>query len=210
VIEIINCEQNSDDWLRARMGIPTSSMFGTVMAKGEGKTRSAYMLKLAGEILTGNPMQNYTNDDTERGHIQEPEARTQYVLETENDPECIGFIRNGKKGASPDSLIAKNGGLEIKCCQAHIQIDRLNRDELPTAYRAQVQGCLWVAEREWWDFVSYCPRLPIFIKRVYRDDAYIKNLAVEVHRFNAELDETVEAMRNYRSPYLAEFRKSAA
>ena len=210
MIEIFDMPQNSPEWFAARMGIPTASMFATVMAKGEGKIRATYMLKLAGEILTGEPVQNYSNDDMERGHTQEPEARTQYVLETENDPELVGFIRNGKKGASPDSLIGKNGGLEIKCSHAHIQLDRLKRNELPTVYRAQIQGCLWVCEREWWDFVSYCPKLPLFIKRVYRDDAYIANLSGEVNRFVDELQMTVEAFRGYRSPYLAELRKAAA
>lgn len=210
MIEIINVDQGSEDWFKIRLGLPTASNFATVMAKGEGKTRTAYMLKLAGEILTGDPMEKYSNPDMERGHAQEDDARTDYAIMAGVDPQRVGFIRNGTKGCSPDSLIGDRGGLEIKCAAAHIQLDRLKRDELPSEHRAQVQGSLWVAEREWWDFVSYCPKLPLFVKRIYRDDAYIKNLAVEVHRFNAELQATVEAMRNYRSPYLAELRKSAA
>lgn len=210
MIEIINVDQGSDDWFKARLGLPTASNFATVMAKGEGKTRTAYLLKLAGEILTGDPMEKYSNPDMERGHAQEDDARTDYAIMAGVDPQRVGFIRNGKKGCSPDSLIGTNGGLEIKCALAHIQLDRLRRDELPSEHRAQVQGNLWVAEREWWDFTSYCPKLPLFVKRVYRDDAYIKNLAVEVHRFTVELESVVDAMRNYRSPYLAERRKAAA
>ena len=44
-------EQGTPDWFECRRGIPTASKFATVMAKGEGKTRSEYMRKLAGEIL---------------------------------------------------------------------------------------------------------------------------------------------------------------
>lgn len=210
MIQIINCEQGSDEWFRARMGIPTASNFATVMAKGEGKTRSAYMLKLAGEILTGEPMEKFTNEHMERGNAQEDDARNCYALLADVDPTRVGFILNGNKGASPDSLIGKNGGLEIKCALAHIQLDRLKRGELPSEHRAQVQGSLWVSEREWWDFVSYCPKLHLFVKRVYRDEGYIANLSGEVNRFVDELRMTVEAMRNYRSPYLAEIRRAAA
>ena len=49
--------------------------------------------------------------------------------------------------------------------------------ELPPEHKAQVQGSMWVAERELWDFVSYWPKLPLFVKRVYRDNGYIATLA---------------------------------
>lgn len=210
MIEIIQCDQGTEDWFKARLGLPTASNFATVMAKGEGKTRSAYLLKLVGEILTGEPTEGFSNEHTERGQAQEDDARNKYAAFAELDPERVGFIRNGNKGASPDSLIGRNGGLEIKCALAHIQLDRLKRDELPSEHRAQVQGSLWVAERDWWDFVSYCPKLPLFVKRVYRDEKYIANLASEVNRFADELQMTVDAFRSYRSPYLAELRKTAA
>jgi hypothetical protein len=80
--EIIECEQNSPEWLRARMGIPTASAFSDVLAKGEGKTRRTYMLKLAGELITGEPMESFSNAHTERGHLLEEEARDLYTLQT--------------------------------------------------------------------------------------------------------------------------------
>ena len=60
-MEIFNDEQNTEAWFRRRMGVPTASQFGAVLAKGEGKTRRTYMLKLAGEILTGKPMEGFSN-----------------------------------------------------------------------------------------------------------------------------------------------------
>lgn len=196
-MQIINCEQGSADWFKARMGIPTASEFSTVMAKGEGKTRRAYMLKLAGELLTEEPMSSYSNPDMERGKAQEDEARDLYAMMADVDPERVGFVVNGAKGASPDSLIGDKGGLEIKSALAHIQIDRLLRDELPSEHKAQVLGNIWVCEREWWDFASYCPKLPLFVKRVYRDETYIAKLAAEVDAFNEELARTVETIRKY-------------
>lgn len=200
-MQIIDCVQGTDEWFQARLGIPTASEFHTVMAVGAkgGKslTRVAYLNKLAGEILTGEPMSSYSNGDMERGKIMEDEARDLYAFMTDADPQRVGFIRNGNKGASPDSLIGAVGGLEIKSAAAHIQIDRLLKDELPSEHKAQVIGSMWVAEREHWDFCSYCPKLPLFVKRVYRDEDYIKKLANEVELFNTELQQTVEYIRRY-------------
>lgn len=197
-MQIIDCEQGGPEWFAARAGIPTASEFSTVMAKGEGKTRKTYMLKLAGEIITGEPMASYSNGDMERGKLLEVDARNCYALMTDNDPEVVGFIKNFGAGASPDSLIGKAGGLEIKCALPHIQIERIMADALPSEHKGQVQGCMWIAEREWWDFVSYSSdKLPLFVKRVYRDEEYIKKLADEVERFNADLAAMVETIRKY-------------
>ncbi|NLS19861.1 YqaJ viral recombinase family protein [Rhizobium sp. P40RR-XXII] len=196
-LQIIDCDQNSPEWLAARMGIPTASKFATVMAKGEGKIRSKYMRELAAEIYTGEPNVSFSNGHMERGHEMEDVARREYAFITGNEPIQVGFIRNGLKGSSPDSLIGDNGGLEIKTALPEIQIDRLERNRLPPEHVAQVQGNLWVSEREWWDFVSYWPKLPVLTVRVYRDEAYIKTMSDEIDRFNDELAELVERIRRY-------------
>ena len=200
-MQIIDCEQGSPEWFTDRAGIPTASEFHTVMAVGSkgGKSvgRVDYLNKLAGEILTGEPMSNYVSPDMDRGKLMEDEARNLYAFMTDADPQRVGFIRNGDKGASPDSLIGVDGGLEIKSAAAHVQIKRLLADELPSEHKAQVYGSMWVAEREWWDFTSYCPKLPLFVKRVYRDEDYIAKIAKEVELFNIELQQTVEYIRRY-------------
>lgn len=201
MMQIINCEQGSQEWFAARAGIPTASEFHTVMAigpkGGKSTTRVDYLNKLAGEILTGEPMATYTNADMERGKLMEDEARDLYAFMNGWEPERVGFVRNGNKGASPDSLIGKHGGLEIKSAAAHIQIKRILADELPSEHKAQVHGGMWVCERDWWDFISYCPKLPLFIKRVYRDEEYIKSIALAVELFNAELQQTIDYIRRY-------------
>jgi hypothetical protein len=87
--------------------------------------------------------------------------------------------------------------LEIKSAAAHIQVARLLDGELPSEHRAQVQGSLWVTGRDWWDFCSYCPKLPLFVKRVPRDIDYIAKLATGVELFNIELQQTVDYIRKY-------------
>lgn len=169
-----------------------------MLAKGEGKTRKRYLLDLAGERLTGEPAESYSNDYMERGKVMEAEARDLYVFMTDLEIERVGFIRNGDKGVSPDSLIDANGMLEIKTKLPALQLECILADKLPAEHVAQVQGALWVAEREWLDFVSYWPKLPLFVKRVYRDEDYIKSLAIEVDRFNSEMLDLIEKIQPTR------------
>lgn len=199
MIQIVDCEQNSPEWYAARLGIPTASMFATVMASGrsggESLTRKTYMMKLAGEIITGEPMDNYSNGHMERGKAMEDEARDLYAFLHRADPQRIGFVRNGQKGCSPDSFLDANGLLEVKTKLAHLAIECLLRDDFPPEHKAQCQGALWVCEREWVDIAVYWPKLPLFVKRAYRDEIYIKKLSDAVDQFNDELAEIVSRVR---------------
>ena len=190
---VVDCVQGSESWFQARLGIPTASEFATVLAKGrsggDSKGRRTYMLKLIGERITGEPAESYTNAHMERGKIMEEEARNAYAFMSDSVLVPVGFIRNGDKGCSPDSLVGGDGLLEIKTKLPHLQIDVLLRDEMPPEHMAQVQGQIWTAEREWCEFVSYWPKLPLFVKRIYRDDAYIKILSDAIDSFLFELIE---------------------
>lgn len=201
-MQVLTCDQRSPEWYAARAGIPTASEFATIIAKGkdggDSKTRRTYMLKLAGEIITGEPAESYDNAHMERGRIMEDEARDYYeFVYGEQDLTRVGFVVNGPKGCSPDSLVGDKGMVEIKTALPHILIDRILKDDFPPEHKAQCQGGLWVCEREWIDIVVYWPRLPVFVKRAYRDEAYIRTLASAVDAFNAELAETVERIRSF-------------
>lgn len=201
--QIIECEQGTEAWFAARAGIPTASRFSTVLASGRGggesKTRRKYMLQLAGERITGKPMETYSNGHMERGKEQEQEARDLYAMLKDTDPQQVGFIRRGNAGASPDALIGADGLLEIKTKLPDLQIEVLLADDVPAEHIAQIQGQLWVTCREWCDFVSYSPGLPPFIRRCYRQEPYIARLSAAVGEFNEELAGVIEQIRNYRS-----------
>src|SRR4029077_5834058 len=136
------CKQGSEEWRRARMGIPTASQFSDVIAGGQGKTRQKYMLELLGERLTGETRAQFTNIHTERGHALEDEARQLYSFDVAEPLQQVGFVRNGFVGCSPDSLVGEDGVLEIKTKLPHLQLQVLHAKRIPPEHVAQCQGAL--------------------------------------------------------------------
>lgn len=203
-MHIVECEQNTPEWQAARLGLPTASEFAKLIGiKKDAKdklTRATYMRRLAAEIITGEPAESFTNVHTERGHMLEPEARDLYALMHDVEPQRVGFIRNGRMGCSPDSLIGDDGILEIKTLLPELQVEAIERGEFPSKHVAQCQGALLVTGRRWIDIALYCPRLPLFVKRAYRDEKFIAELDNAVCDFNAELDLLVARIRAFDKP----------
>lgn len=190
--EVVECEQGSEEWYAARLGIPTASHFNDVNAGGDGKQRRKYMLRLAGERITGQIAEAYSNAHMERGKEHEPMARAQYAFDTDAEVRMIGFIRLGKTGCSPDGLIGDDGMVEFKSALPDILIDTHLRKRYPPEHRLQLQGNLWIANRQWIDIVIYWRGMPSYKERVFRDQQVINDLDVQVHNFNRELDSIVK------------------
>jgi putative phage-type endonuclease len=196
-------QQGTPEWFAVRLGTPSASQFKTVMASGRGEgislTRTKYMRQLAGERITGQPMETFSNGAMKRGKAMEAEARDYYAFISDCDPVQVGFVRNGEEnnlyGCSPDALIGDDGLLEIKTANPDVLIEWIERGTLPPEHRAQVQGQMWVCERKWCDFIGYWPRMPKFIRRVERDEPYIDKMATAVTEFNTELFELVKRLR---------------
>ncbi len=69
---------------------------------------------------------------------------------------------------------------------------------VPSDYRKQVQWGLHICEREWCDFISYCPAIierPLMIIKVDRDEKLIKEMDAEADLFIAEMLELVRKVR---------------
>lgn len=194
-------EQRSDEWCQARLGKPTASQFHKIIAKGEGKTRQKYLYQLAAERLTGTAEEGYINEHMLRGIEQEPIARLQYEAKTGCVVQEVGFIQHTSLavGCSPDGLIDDDGGCEIKCVLPTVQIETMTLGRMPSHHEAQVQGNLWITDRKWWDFVSYCgtfhePERKLIVYRVQRDDKYIAVLQEAVKRFLDDLNAICDAI----------------
>lgn len=204
-VEILEMEQRSPEWYEARLGIPTASNFSAILASGRGgapsKTRLTYLRKLAGERITGQQAEDYSNAYMERGRTMEAEARELYGFTVDDEIRQIGFGRNHGAGASPDALVGDAGMLEIKTQAPHLLIGTIEDGRVPSEHTAQVQGNLWVFERDWIDVLIYFSGMPEFRARVSRDDRYIDGtLAPGVRRFIDELEELVERLAGGRVP----------
>lgn len=195
--EVVDVDQNSPEWYAARAGCVTASRFKDVLAKGQGKMRAAYLYQVAGEILTGKPMQTCKNAAMERGHEWEDEARNLYAFMKDVETQEVGFVRMGRVGCSPDSLIDDDGMLEIKTKAPHLMVEIIDKDKTPPEHMAQLQGQLWIADREWVDLALYCQGFPLVVRRIHRDEEHITEIREGVDAFLADLDRVVARVQAY-------------
>ena len=210
-------EQGTAEWLKLRAGWPTTSRFGDIVdskwAMRKGETPKTYMAQLAGEQLMGYPLDDFTTEFADRGHMLETEALPYYELETDNGCDRIGFVTNERvcAGCSPDALVdydyeAKRyrGAVEVKAPLAvsksagYIKALWGTEAEAVKAHAAQVQGQILVCELDWVDLVYYHPDLPRRIIRVYPDDEAQANLAIYVPEFAAELAVKVAKLKQLK------------
>ena len=196
-------EQRTDEWLKARCGLFTASRFADLLAKtktGVSASRSNYIAQILCERLTGKVSESYMNQAMMIGTEREPLARALYEAHTGVLVDEVGFIKHLDLpcGASPDGLIGNDGGIEIKCPQPAAHLEYLLYDEAPSKYMAQIQGCMWMSGRAWWDFVSFNPDFPdhlqLKIVRVKRDDAFIEKIEKEIINADAEVQEKISAI----------------
>jgi hypothetical protein len=210
-VEFIDCEQLSDAWWKARLGIPTSSRFSAVLAEGEGKMRDLYMRQLAGEIITGEPCETFSSAAMERGRAMELEARVYYERTRFITVDPIGFVKRTVRtpvgpdfviGASPDGKVGPRKGVEFKTMRPDLMIALLDKGAqgFPAEHRAQCQGTMFVCDWDEIDLIIWyrgMPRAAEFY--VVRDDAYIRRLRDECERFAFELNKLVDKVRNMGS-----------
>lgn len=180
-MRVINVEQGTEEWLAARLGVPSASSFSKLITPTgkRSSTFDAYVNQLVAERITGAPTPFPQTDAMARGTELEPHARAYYEFATDNEVVEMGFIKHTvlEAGCSPDGFVDDMGGIEIKCPLPHTHIETLRLGTMPAKHIPQVQGCMWITHREWWDFVSYHPDMQTLIVRIERDDAYIETMA---------------------------------
>lgn len=176
-------KQGTDQWFSERMGVLTASRFGDVLAGDKTKRHQQYVRELRLE-LRGAPEFDSSQPWHSHGTDMEPRGLGTYEWETGNEVTASGLIIHSQYpfiGCSPDGLIGTDGGVELKSrasLSAHIKCLK----GMPAEHKPQVQGCLFVTGRDWWDFVSYYEKpytrsaSNIIIHRVLRDEKYIKRL----------------------------------
>jgi putative phage-type endonuclease len=207
MIEMI--EQRSDQWFAARIGKVTASRVADVLAKtqsGYAASRANYMAQLVCERLTGQREEFFISSAMQHGTDTEPLARAAYESLKDVLVDEVGFVPHPSiimAGASPDGLVGDNGLIEIKCPNTATHIDTLLSQTVPGRYNTQMQFQMACTNREWCDFVSFDNRLPeelqLFVKRVPRDDVFIKQTEDAIVKFLAELDDKINKLMKVKN-----------
>jgi len=190
----LNCEQGSQEWLDARLGIPTASQFHRIITPKTMRLSSSaegYVHELLAEELLGHPIDEGESQFMTRGSDLERSAFEFYEFNRDIETERVGFIvrDDGLVGCSPDRLVGEDGGLEIKCPSAKVHVSYMLSAAVDPQYKCQVQGALWLTGRAWWDWLSYNPELPAVRVRFTRDEEFIALLARAVDQFIEYQDE---------------------
>lgn len=195
----LDCEQGSEEWLAARLGIPTATGFENIVTATGKKSASyiKYMAELIEESILGGG-DTFKSDFMERGNQLEPQARAAYEFLTGNDVIQVGGVylnEDREVMVSPDGLIPSlKKGLEIKCPKMSTHIRYLLEGGVPAEYVIQVQANLWVTGYETWDFVSYSPeyqKQTLYLFTAARDEKLMK-------AFDEHIPQFVKTLKAYK------------
>lgn len=187
----LDCEQGSEEWLTARLGIPTATGIKNIVIQSGQKSSGwvGYLAELIAESIEGGS-DGFKSSDMQRGNELEPRARMAYEFETGNDVVQVGGVYlNSDKDlmVSPDGLIPSlKKGVEIKCPKMKTHIKYLLEGGVPVEYVIQVQAALWVTGYETWDFISYCPeyqKQPLYVYTAERDPVLMQAFDEHIPNF---------------------------
>jgi putative phage-type endonuclease len=194
-------EQRTAEWFAQRCGHLTASRIADMMArtqKGWGASRANYAAQLIAERLTGVAESGFTSAAMQHGIDTEAAARAAYGFMQDVEVIEAPFVLHPRlawSGASPDGFVGDDGLVEIKCPNTATHITTLRGGEIPDKYIKQMQWQMACTERDWCDFVSFDPRMPVemqlHIQRVDRDNDLIAEIESAAIGFLDEIAATV-------------------
>lgn len=200
-MKVFNCQQGTEEWLKARTGVITASNFSEcrkILSSGKNKGQHSakakeYAFRLAMERISGELLSEdkFETWEMRRGHELEPEARILHEERKEILVTQTGFISTDDSiyGASVDGLIDDDGISEYKCFVSPSSLMPIILNNDISDCIDQVQGGLWLAQRQWAHFVLYCPALKsvnreLIVFEKERDNKYIEELESDLKKFN--------------------------
>jgi putative phage-type endonuclease len=202
--------QGSDAWHQMRLGKITASRIANIMTKvksGESAYRKRAKFEIIRERITGRRIESYKTTLMQRGIDLEPLARAKYEHVKNVMIDQIAFVNHPTvpmAGASPDGLIGDHALLEIKCPSPENHLGHLIDDgaDLVATYNAQCQWQLaCMPDRKYVDLVSFDPdqkeHLQLFIKRLYKDEAWIAEAEKEVIALNDEIENIILKLEEF-------------
>jgi len=174
-------EQGTPEWHKLREGKMTASNATAIGNNGQGL--KTYTKEIVRKMLSSKKEDSYSNKDFDRGHELEPVAREIYELEKGVIVEQVGFIEYDEfTGCSPDGLVGKVGGTEIKSPDDKVYFDYLleKEDAISSDYIWQCQMNMYITKRKWWDLIIYNPNFEksMFIFRILPDKEKFEKLKI--------------------------------
>lgn len=198
---VVEAEQRSAEWFRARAGRVTGSVAADIVATlksgGEPASRRDLRTRLALEKLTGQPLEDdYQNGDMRRGIELEPDAVAAFEADSGLLVQRTGFLAHTQLpiGCSLDGHFgAYDGILECKCPRSANHLKYLKGRTLPQDYKFQILHNLLVTGASFAEFCSFDPRFPaplrLFRVRYDRNEAEVDSYLLLLKQFLRELDE---------------------
>lgn len=198
--------QLSEEWHRLRLGKITGSSFYKML--GGSTTAEKYLYEKASEIVTGakSDGEKYSNVHIQRGLEWESTARNSYKRNKGVQIEEVGLIQLGDYIAcSPDGLVGDDGMIEIKVPDSSnflklvLEISVNGKEAISNDHYYQMQFNLYVANRQWCDYVLYNNKFwgkDLFCHRVERDEVCIDAIKKTLDKGIKQINEYVELYNN--------------
>lgn len=191
--------QGSEEWHALRCGVLTATgieaLLTPTLKTAKNEKSRAHMYEMLAQRITKYVEPQYVSDAMLRGLSDEIYARALYSEKYAQVSET-GFVTNDEFGfvigCSPDGLVGDDGGIEIKSRMQKFQTQTICEGEVPAEYMIQIQTNLFVTQRKWWDFVSWCGGLPMFVKRVYPMPEYTEAILGAATAFEDQLRDAHE------------------
>lgn len=221
-MKVYTFPQGSEEWARARMGLPTASEFHHIVAPSTGKLSTsrdkkgepaAKVLKHAFRLVAETLTRRSYGPDLERlehimrGKAEEPNALARFAEVYEVRVQMVGLLTSddGRWGASPDGLICPRLITEWRSGDPVITVEAKAPDAPAMVgyiyegfgddYIPQAMGQCLVAEAERTVRYAYNPGFVSVCDDRPRDDAYCDNLRQALEAFCDIRDAVMEKIK---------------
>jgi hypothetical protein len=205
--------QGSEKWQALRIGKIGGSRIADLLTEGrsggESLTRRKYKNELIRERLTSKKLDTWKSPAMIRGIELEPLARSWYEVKHNVFVDQVAIVKHPtieNAQCSPDGIIFADKPylIELKAPDPSNHLDNyLTGGKQLEQYYDQ---CMWqlacMPEMEFCDLVSFDPDLTGlegFVKRIYRDDEYIKTMEDKVILFLQEIETIVNNLKEIQN-----------
>ena len=193
--------QNSDRWLRNRVGRITASRMADVMSvltrkskSGEagepGAGRIRYRRELIAERILGRAADHFVTRYMEEGSEREGEACAMYEAATSQMVMPVGFALHPRfdwSGASPDGIL-EDRVLEIKSPKPETLLEWIETAVIPENYVYQMQWEMVCCEKKFADFYGWYPGLPHFFKTLEWNDVLVSEMEAKAESLHLDVE----------------------